>query len=40
MRSGQLGGALYKIEPYNGLDPGEYALLASGTNQVFCFAVF
>jgi len=37
---GPLGGGLYKIEPYTGLDPGEYALLASGTNQVFCFAVF
>ncbi len=35
-----LGGTLYKIEPYNGLDPGEYALLASDSNQVFCFAVF
>jgi hypothetical protein len=37
---GPLGGGLYKIEPYDGLDAGEYALLASGTNQVFCFAVF
>lgn len=35
-----LGGTLWKIEPSNGLDPGEYALLASGSNQVFCFAVF
>lgn len=35
-----LGGTLYKIESYNGLDPGEYALLASDSNQVFCFAVF
>lgn len=36
----KLGDTLSKIEPYNGLDPGEYALLASGSNQVFCFAVF
>ena len=35
-----LSGTLYKIEPYDGLDPGEYALLASGSNQFFCFAVF
>ncbi len=36
----KLEGLLSKIEPNNGLDPGEYALLASGSNQVFCFAVF
>ncbi len=36
----RLDGALSKIEPNNGLDPGEYALLVSGTNQAFCFAVF
>jgi hypothetical protein len=36
----KLDGALSKIEPNNGLDPGEYALLSSGSNQVFCFAVF
>jgi hypothetical protein len=36
----KLGDTLSRIEPYNGLNPGEYALLASGSNQVFCFAVF
>ncbi|MGA2037726.1 MAG: hypothetical protein ABSH42_00500 [Bryobacteraceae bacterium] len=36
----KLGGTLSRIEPYNGLDPGEYALLTSGSNHVFCFAVF
>ncbi|MGA2272845.1 MAG: hypothetical protein ABSH00_04765 [Bryobacteraceae bacterium] len=36
----KLGDTLSKIEPDDGLDPGEYALLASGSNQVFCFAVF
>ena len=36
----KLSDTLSTIEPYNGLDPGEYALLASGSNQVFCFAVF
>jgi len=36
----KLDGPLSRIEPYNGLDPGEYALLANGTKQVFCFAVF
>ncbi len=36
----KLGETLSRIEPYNGLDPGEYALLASGSNQLFCFAVF
>jgi hypothetical protein len=36
----KLSDTLSKIEPYNGLDPGEYALLAGGSNQVFCFAVF
>ena len=36
----KLEGALSKIEPNNGLDPGEYVLLAGGSNQVFCFAVF
>ena len=35
-----LGGTLYRMEPYDGLDPGEYALVASGSNQFFCFAVF
>jgi hypothetical protein len=35
-----LGGTDWKIEPSNGLDPGEYALLAGGANQMFCFAVF
>jgi hypothetical protein len=35
-----LGGTLYKIESYNGLDPGEYALLTGDSNRVFCFAVF
>jgi hypothetical protein len=36
----KLTDTLSRIEPYDGLDPGEYALLASGSNQVFCFAVF
>lgn len=36
----KLGDTLSKIEPYNGLDPGEYALLEGGSKQVFCFAVF
>jgi len=36
----KLDGALSKIEPNNGLDPGEYGFLLSGTNQLFCFAVF
>jgi hypothetical protein len=36
----KLGDTLSKIEPYNGLDPGEYALLVGGSNQLFCFAVF
>ena len=35
-----LDGTLYRIEPYDGLEPGEYALSVSGSNQVFCFAVF
>jgi len=35
----KLDGGLSRLEPNNGLDPGEYALLASGSNQVFCFAV-
>ena len=36
----KLGDTLSKIEPYNGLDPGEYVLVVSGSAQVFCFAVF
>jgi len=36
----KLAGALSKIEPYDGLDPGEYALVLSGSSQLFCFAVF
>jgi hypothetical protein len=36
----KLGDTLSKIEPYNGLDPGEYALVVNGSNRVFCFAVF
>jgi hypothetical protein len=36
----KLGDTLSRIEPYNGLDPGEYALVAGGSNQMFCFAVF
>jgi len=36
----KLGDTLSKIEPYDGLDPGEYALLVNGSNQLFCFAVF
>jgi len=35
-----LGGTLHKIEPSNGLDPGEYVLQVSGSNRFFCFAVF
>ena len=35
-----LGGTLWKIEPSNGLEAGEYALMAGGSNRVFCFAVF
>ena len=36
----KLGGTLSRIEPNNGLEPGEYALVVSGSNQFFCFAVF
>jgi hypothetical protein len=36
----KLQGTLSKIEPYDGLDPGEYAFLAGGSNQLFCFAIF
>jgi hypothetical protein len=36
----KLDGGLSRLEPNNGLDDGEYALLAGGSNQVFCFAVF
>ena len=36
----KLDGALSKIEPDDGLEPGEYVLLVGGSNQVFCFAVF
>jgi hypothetical protein len=31
---------IYKLDVYNGLDPGEYALTAEGWKQIFCFQVF
>ena len=31
---------IYKLDVYNGLDPGEYALTADGWKQMFCFQVF
>jgi len=36
----KLDGGLSRFEPDDGLEPGEYALLVGGSNQVFCFAVF
>src|SRR3984957_10761582 len=31
---------LYKLDVYNGLDAGEYALTADGWKQMFCFQVY
>jgi hypothetical protein len=31
---------IYKLDVYNGLDPGEYALTAEGWKQMFCFQVY
>ena len=31
---------LYRLEVEESLEPGEYALSAEGSNQVFCFQVF
>ena len=31
---------LYKLEVEDSLDPGQYSLSPTGSNQVFCFAVF
>jgi hypothetical protein len=31
---------LYKLDVYNGLDAGEYALTAEGWKQMFCFQVY
>jgi hypothetical protein len=31
---------IYKLDVYNGLDPGEYALTAAGWKQMFCFQVY
>ena len=33
-------GGLYRLEVEESLEPGEYALSAEGSNQVFCFQVF
>ena len=33
-------GNLYKLDVYNGLDAGEYALTADGWKQMFCFQVY
>jgi len=35
-----LSGNLYRLEVYNGLDPGEYSLSPNNSNVAFCFAVF
>jgi hypothetical protein len=35
-----LDGKLYLLAVGDGLDPGEYALSAEGSNQAFCFQVF
>jgi len=34
------GDNLYQLDVYNGLDAGEYALLAEGSLRMFCFQVF
>jgi hypothetical protein len=34
------GDNLYKLDVYNGLDAGEYALTAEGWKQMFCFQVY
>jgi hypothetical protein len=31
---------LYRLEVEESLEPGEYALSAEGSNQVFCFQVY
>src|SRR5262245_56702548 len=35
-----LGGNLFKIDVYDSLENGEYALTPEGSNQVFCFQVY
>ncbi len=34
------GDNLYKLDVYNGLDPGEYALIVEGSARMFCFQVY
>ena len=34
------GDKLYRLEVDESLEPGEYALSAEGSNQVFCFQVY
>jgi len=34
------GENLYKLDVYNSLDAGEYALVTEGSKQMFCFQVF
>jgi len=36
----RLGGSLYRLEVVEGLEPGEYSLTPTGSNQVFCFQVY
>ena len=36
----RLDGNLYRLEVYNGLEPGEYSLSPKDSNAVFCFQVF
>jgi hypothetical protein len=35
-----LPGKLYRIEVYDGLDPGEYSISPNNSNTAFCFEVF
>jgi hypothetical protein len=34
------GDNLYQLDVYNGLDPGEYALIIEGSARMFCFQVY
>jgi hypothetical protein len=36
----RVGADIYKLDVYNGLDAGEYALTAEGWKQMFCFQVY